>query len=450
MQFKTDEQTMSDLSITVQSAQKSVAGLFKPVCVGAQALLMQMLTRPLANAQMLQNRLQAIEFIQANGVYIKLNKQEVDFIEHYLRTGTKPNKASKIRAYKNAIKQRLSPSNGYYIISRGVNLLANLLKIVHELLKNAPSHNTPTFFAEYLSQVNELLNGSGFEVVKQFRGSFKPTEIEECDYLFRGTFLHEIKQILHIIYELDVYGAVAHTAEALCFTYPQILNHDGVTLELQNVFHPFVSEPVGNNISFDNMQHVCLITGSNMAGKSTLLKAVGIAVLLAHVGFPVPASSMKSSVFNGLFTTINLSDNIEVGHSHFYAEVLRIKQVAQHVGELEKIVVIFDELFRGTNVKDAYDASLAIIKALANVKGCIFIISTHIVEVADELNNIENLFFRCMQTSLQGTQAVYDYKLKDGVSAERLGMKIIEDEGIVALLQAQGEGVRNAESGIQI
>ncbi len=83
-----------------------------------------------------------------------------------------------------------------------------------------------------------------------------------------------------------------------------------------------------------------------MAGKSTFMKTLGVTIFLAHMGFPVPAKQMSFSVQQGLFTTINLADNLNMGYSHFYAEVLRLKKVAEQAGRTQKLVIIFDELFR--------------------------------------------------------------------------------------------------------
>ena len=98
-----------------------------------------------------------------------------------------------------------------------------------------------------------------------------------------------------------------------------------------------------------------------MAGKSTFLKALGVAIYISHLGFPVPAEKMSTTIYNGIITTINLSDNMNRGYSHFYSEVRRVKEVANKLKEKNRLLVIFDELFRGTNVKDAFDASLLII-----------------------------------------------------------------------------------------
>jgi DNA mismatch repair ATPase MutS len=174
-----------------------------------------------------------------------------------------------------------------------------------------------------------------------------------------------------------------------------------------------------------------------MAGKSTFLKAFGVAVYLAHLGFPVAAASMRMSVFNGLFSTINIADNLNKGYSHFYNEVLRVKNVAEEINRTGNLVVIFDELFRGTNVKDAFDASLEIISAFANVKENIFLVSTHIIEIADQLRKFENIHFGYFYTKIEGKTPVYNYRLCDGVTEERLGMLIIENERIIEIIKSQ-------------
>ncbi|WP_449439499.1 MutS-related protein [Pedobacter steynii] len=191
---------------------------------------------------------------------------------------------------------------------------------------------------------------------------------------------------------------------------------------------------MANDIDFNADKNVCFITGSKYGRKSTLLKSIAIAIYLAHLGFPVPAKSMETSVFDGLITTINLSDNLNQGYSHFYNEVLRVKEVAQKVTASKNMVVIFDELFRGTNVKDAYDASLSIIKAFSKIRKSFFIISTHIVEVAKELNENNNINFRFLETKIIEGKPVFTHQLKAGITDERMGMWIIENEGIMEIL----------------
>lgn len=176
-----------------------------------------------------------------------------------------------------------------------------------------------------------------------------------------------------------------------------------------------------------------------MAGKSTFLKSVGLSIYLSHLGFPVPATRMKTTIYNGIISTINLSDNMNRGYSHFYSEVKRVKETALKIKEKRNLFVIFDELFRGTNVKDAYDASLLILKSFAKITNCTFYISTHITEVAEEIKNISSIQFMYFDSELVDDQPIYNYKLLSGVSHERLGMLILKNEKIIDILDSISE-----------
>ena len=176
-----------------------------------------------------------------------------------------------------------------------------------------------------------------------------------------------------------------------------------------------------------------------MAGKSTFMKSFGITVFLAHVGFPVPAKEMEFSVQNGMFTTINLPDNLNMGYSHFYAEVLRVKKVAQQVRQTQHLVVVFDELFRGTNVKDAFDATLAVTEAIAERKNRAFMVSTHIIEVGQELGKrCDNVTFEYLPTVMKGKLPTYTYKLEPGITSDKHGMIITNNEKIIEIIKGEG------------
>lgn len=131
-----------------------------------------------------------------------------------------------------------------------------------------------------------------------------------------------------------------------------------------------------------------------------------------------------------IYTTINLNDNIGLSYSHFYSEVRRAKEIVQKLDRELNMLIIFDELFRGTNVKDAYEGSLAIISALAHTNNSFYIVSTHILEVADGLKN-KNIQYLYLETLNKNDTPKYTYKVKSGISKDRLGMYIIEKEKII-------------------
>lgn len=232
-----------------------------------------------------------------------------------------------------------------------------------------------------------------------------------------------------------VVGRVARERD---FSFPVALTDDEMSIGIKGLFHPALPGAVSNDLEITKSKNIFFLTGANMAGKSTLMKSFGIAVYMAHMGFPVAAKSMTFSIQDGLYTSINVPDNINMGYSHFYAEVLRVKKVAEEVSLSKRLVVIFDELFKGTNVKDAFDATLAVTKALANRKACSFMISTHIIEVGQELGKAcDNVTFAYLPTVMRDKVPTYTYKLENGITSDKHGMIIINNEHIVDIIRSR-------------
>jgi len=244
-------------------------------------------------------------------------------------------------------------------------------------------------------------------------------------------------QLLELLYELDVYMAVGQVARQNNFHFGMAVPAESNTLDYKQVYHPTVENAIANDLRLDNEYNILFLTGANMAGKSTLMKSIGVALYLAHMGFPVPAEGFQFAVRDGLYTTINLADNLAKGASHFYAEVLRVLEVAKSLREGRRLLVIFDELFRGTNVKDAHDATVALTRAFAGKSGSQFIISTHIMEAGEDLlQEPLSIKYQYLPTEMNRHTPVYTRVLKDGITADRHGMIIIQNEGVLDLLEA--------------
>jgi DNA mismatch repair ATPase MutS len=218
------------------------------------------------------------------------------------------------------------------------------------------------------------------------------------------------------------------------FTYAKALGPEKNTLSVTGLCHPCINGAVGNAITMHEHSNVVFLTGANMAGKSTLMKSIGIAMYLAHMGFPVAASHMLFSAREGLYSSINVADNISLGYSHFYAEVVRVKQAAEATASGKRLLLMFDELFKGTNVKDAYDGTLAVTAAFSEYTDCLFVVSTHIIEVGEALKNRANIQFAFLPTVMDGNHPRYTYKLQGGITEDRQGMIIIRNEGILELI----------------
>ena len=436
MSFLIDNQTFADLEIFGGKKSRSIFKIFdRAISHGGQEDLLNMFRSPLSDIKKIRERQELINYIYREKLFIPIDKYLLDFIESYLFLSNKPVIVSRINAWHKALKYQLNPTNEYYMIQRGIVYIIELLQELYSFVTENTGQNRPQLLEQQFIFIADSIRNTELRRIIGFNTKKKINAInrERFDHIFRFCEYERLKDILQFLYQIDAFQAVADTMVKFKFVFPEIV--DGKAVEITGLYHPFVKNAIANDIRFSEDGNMFFITGANMSGKSTFLKAFGVAVYLAHLGFPVPATSMQTSVFNGLFSTINISDNLNKGYSHFYAEVLRVKHVAEEINRTGNLVVIFDELFRGTNVKDAYDASLAIISAFAGVKGSIFLVSTHIMEVAYQLRNAGNIRFGYFHTAIDGKTPVYSYRLHDGVTEERLGMLIIENERIVEIIK---------------
>src|SRR5690606_7741521 len=122
------------------------------------------------------------------------------------------------------------------------------------------------------------------------------------------------------------------------------------------------------------------------------------------------------------------------GESFFFNEVQRIKNTVQKISDGKKWLVLIDELFKGTNVEDAMRCSLAVIKGLIKVKTSLFILSTHLYEVGEELHGLPSIAFRHFETTVTDDNLSFSYQLKEGISKDRLGYLILKREKVVDML----------------
>ena len=196
-----------------------------------------------------------------------------------------------------------------------------------------------------------------------------------------------------------------------------------------------IPAPVAYDLVLEPRQNFLFLTGANMAGKSTLIKAVGSSVFLAHIGMGVPARAMELSVFDGLLSNINVSDNIAKGESYFFNEVQRIKNTIFKINDGKKWLVLIDELFKGTNVQDAMKCSLTVIKGLIKIKNSLFILSTHLYEIGEELKKYPNISFKFFETNVMDDQLEFSYQLREGISNDRIGYVILRREKVVDMLE---------------
>lgn len=443
MVFQIDTQTLNDLSVLGTGRTKTVYEIFNRVKTrGGGRLLEEMFRYPLSDAAAIQKRVDIIRYYGVNRIEFPFQPPLFDAVEFYLDN---TDGRSQLMAQDNTLERRMksliATDSEYSWIHSGIVGCLELLNTLDDFLRQIAGE-TDRNIAELHTALEKLLRNDKWGWFSTEKGKKKVSFERAVDYdkVLRFEEGDRIRKILYHVYQMDVYMSVAQVANERGFSYPVVCPAGQNILNLKGVFHPFLTEPVGNTLCVDKDSNVIFLTGANMAGKSTFMKSVSIAVYLAHVGFPVPAEAMEFSVYDGMFTTINLPDNLNMGYSHFYSEVLRLKKVAQQMEQGSRLFIVFDELFRGTNVKDAYDATLAVSEAFAEVHDCTFIISTHIIEVGTVLKErCRNIRFVYLPTLMDGSKPVYTYRLTEGITSDRHGMIIINNEKIIDIINGKGD-----------
>jgi DNA mismatch repair ATPase MutS len=253
-------------------------------------------------------------------------------------------------------------------------------------------------------------------------------------YYLRNQYKTDTLELIEIFSRLEAWYSMAMAVKTFDLKFPQFLEQVQPYFEAKGLYHVLIPTPVAYDLLLEQDKNFLFLTGANMAGKSTLIKAVGSSVFLAHIGMGVPAKSMRLSLFDGLLTNINVADNIAKGESYFFNEVQRIKNTIYKINDGKKWLVLIDELFKGTNVQDAMKCSLTVIKGLIKIKNSLFILSTHLYEIGEELKKYPNISFKYFETNVMDDQLEFSYQLKEGISNDRIGYVILRREKVVEML----------------
>lgn len=445
--FITDRQTTEDLNLLGRFKKDSVINIFDRTRTraGRQALE-DMFRKPMTNAQEINERSRIFSYYKSLNRDFPFDETQVELIEYYINSNTSTDAmSSAMNIFTSKCKMVLANNRAYEKMLEGMGMLAKVLLGAVEMVEAFPRENCPDINEiEVLTSAITSDYRSKLQTIAKKNVDMTLGQAISADKLLRLTLGDAVRTMMQLLAKLDLNMAVGSTAADKGFGFAEAVNAQERFIEMEGVYHPSLVKPVANDIRIDAEKNVFFLTGVNMAGKSTFMKAVSIALYLAQMGFPVPASKIRFTPVDGIFTSINVPDDIAQGYSHFYAEVLRVKSIAQRVAEGRNLFVIFDELFKGTNVKDAYDATLAVTDAYASHRNCLYIISTHIVEVGPALSEkCGNVQFRFLPTQMDGTRLVYPYKLAEGISADRHGMTIIKNEKILDIIR--GEVINESE-----
>ena len=325
----------------------------------------------------------------------------------------------------------------FYLIQSGLLATIKVLVALDELLRRIDGKKIPYLLKEKFEFLTNFFDSFVIKsLLKRKDKSLSKRYVFYLDYYFRKQEIKAFRMLLDIYYSQDAYISIVKSAEKNNLCYPDFLAEEAC-FQSTNIWHPLIPNAIKNDFLLNMQSGICILTGANTSGKTTFLKTVGIVVYLAHLGWPVPAQKLSISFFDKLFTSIHLSDDLELGYSHFYNEIMRIKSIAETLHNGKKCFTIVDELFRGTNQEDSLHCSRTVLNGFSNFKNSTFIVSTHLMELMDGYRQNPDFCFHCFKTNIEGNDFKNTFRLETGIASEKVGRLILEKVGIPDLLNSR-------------
>lgn len=270
-----------------------------------------------------------------------------------------------------------------------------------------------------------------------FNGEEKQSKLEAAIY---ESVIEKIK--LHIPYlqnlakqiaDLDCFQSLALASQRNNYCRPEFVNDDSLKLEFKDNRHPVLEQNkqvsvIPNDIFLNKEKFFVLITGPNMAGKSTLMRQVALTVVMAQIACFVPASEAKLSIVDKLFTRIGASDNLFSGQSTFMTEMLETSKLLHN--STRNSLIILDEIGRGTSTYDGISIAGAVTEYIHNTIGCRSFFATHYHELTSLNKTLLGLKNASMSISEDNGKLVFTYQFKDGAADKSYGIHVAQMAGI--------------------
>jgi hypothetical protein len=342
-----------------------------------------------------------------------------------------------IRLYPDHCAEVAGGLEALHVLGATVSEFSSLL--ASRAVGSADEVNRNSELRAFVHVIESFLNLSALRALLRFgsrRGMVTRSRMLALDSRFRREARPVIESLLDTMARLDALCALSALVEREGFTFPEITDGTIRTMKLSGLFHPQLSRPVVSNVSLSASQPLMLLTGPNMAGKSTLLRSIGISIVLAHLGAPVPAKGATVTLCDALLVALSVRDDIGRGESYFLAEVRQVKHIINKMAERSAVVALIDEPFKGTNVSDALDATWLLGQGLLHAERSISVLTTHLVEVAERFADDSHVKLACFEAMKAGDGWTFDYELTDGISTQRLGMALLEREGVVRVIES--------------
>ena len=437
--MQVDKTTLADLSIFHSEEEQSVFHhLNHTQTNGGREYLRYLLSNPLQSVEEILDTQQTIrQFIsidEAGEWPITVSNGTIMVMERFYET-----QVNNFPAHPHAMNSlfyKLINGPDYsllrYTVEHAIDFTRGLQTIVNILQEKSLSKQLAAWTARMAML---LIKPVIQEMMQENKKELSPEQVLTYAGFIRYHFKSQCFELIDIYSRLDAYLSIAIASRKESYTFPEIKENNEPYIKANGLHHMLLETPVSYDIELSVTKNFLFLTGANMAGKSTFIKAVGVSVYLAHLGMGVPAKEMQLSFFDGLLSNIQVVDNIIKGESFFFNEVQRIKSTIEKISDGKNWLILIDELFKGTNQQDAVKCSTTVIEGLRKMKNALFVLSTHLYEIGDDLRKYNNIQFHYFETSVKDDQLLFSYQLKEGISNDRLGYLILRKEGVVDLLE---------------
>lgn len=435
-----DKTTLDDLAIFNRDEEYSIFHRLNFTrTTGGSDQLKILFQQPLPDIRRIRQTQEVLRFI---GSFLNRWPEEVSngtlmVIDRFFDTQHAPVSAEHGGALSlERLTYRLFNSADYGLLRYSLTHVLSFVQGMGRMVELMDPGAAPPQLSVKLEAIARILHKPGLQEMASWDVDRKPNTrmVLHFGYLAKQQHKRDLQELMDLYHYLDAWYSMARAMETYHFGFPEFLDEPQPRFEAEGLFHPLLSKPVSYQVQLNKDTNFLFLTGANMAGKSTFIKAIGIAVYLAHLGMGVPASRMRLSFFDGLLSNIQVQDNIFKGESYFYNEVQRVKKTILKINDTRHWLILIDELFKGTNFQDAKHCSSIVIEGLLAMRDSLFVLSTHLYEIAEGLQTHANIQFKYFETFIEADIPSYSYQLKDGISNDRLGFLILKREHVLELL----------------
>ncbi len=438
--MRNDQTTFNDLYIFPSKGNDGVIGLLdRTTTAEGRTNLYKYVKHPPDNFEQLSAAQKHIKFwvkhaerwpkVITNGTLVMLEK----FFEAADGATAPP---SGFSVFFGEYYQKIFNKEEYFFTQFSLSHIADFLNGCKELTLLLKEKDLPE---QLKTQLGEMASTLDHHLIEPLMAVNKNTPFKEqakLSYLVRREMKYAIAQLVKMYARLDAMQSLACATAQHGWVFPDLLSAERLTFEAIGLTHPLLFDATPYNINFNEQQNFLILTGANMSGKTTFMRSLGVATLLAHLGMGVPAQQMRISFFSGIITNMHVEDDLLKGESYFLAEVKRMKMTAEKLQHDAPHLVLMDELFKGTNVHDAYECTRGVVDGLLNKPAHLKILSTHLYEVARYFEERKDVLFSYFVTNMDEQDSFhFSYELKEGISNDRIGYRILQKEGVLDMLR---------------